>query len=194
MSVLVCFLWGYLLYTGNIDRLWRMMGIANQLLATIALAVGTTYLLDARPKRIYALCTGVPLVFVVVDRVHRRDREHRQLVGRAGLASDGRSRETDLRCELDLCRLMLLCSAVIVVGAAGDGDLLERRSGDSVAKMLGCPAATAIAGGPASDGRHRGEDELTTGATALSELAASRERFANLSPAPSVRSQERRPS
>jgi carbon starvation protein len=65
MSVLVCFLWGYLLYTGNIDRLWRMMGIANQLLAAIALAVGTTYLLVHAPKRRYALCTGVPLVFVV---------------------------------------------------------------------------------------------------------------------------------
>jgi carbon starvation protein len=66
MSVLVCFLWGYLLYTGNIDRLWRMMGIANQLLAAIALAVGTTYLLVHAPKRRYALCTGIPLVFVVV--------------------------------------------------------------------------------------------------------------------------------
>jgi carbon starvation protein len=65
MSVLVCFLWGYLLYTGNIANLWRMMGIANQLLATIALAVGTTYLLKCSPKRIYALCTGIPLVFVV---------------------------------------------------------------------------------------------------------------------------------
>lgn len=65
MSVLVCFLWGFLLYTGNIDRLWRMMGIANQLLAAIALAVGTTYLLVHAPKRRYALCTGIPLVFVV---------------------------------------------------------------------------------------------------------------------------------
>jgi carbon starvation protein len=66
MSVLVCFLWGALLYTGNIDRLWRMMGIANQLLAVIALAVGTTYLLLHAPKRVYALCTALPMIFVVV--------------------------------------------------------------------------------------------------------------------------------
>ena len=46
--------------------LWRMMGIANQLLATIALAIGTTYLLKHASRRIYALCTGIPLVFVVV--------------------------------------------------------------------------------------------------------------------------------
>lgn len=66
MSVVVCGLWGGLLYIGNLDTLWRMLGIANQLLATIALAVGTTYLLTHASKRIYALCTGVPLVFALV--------------------------------------------------------------------------------------------------------------------------------
>ena len=66
-SVAVCFCWGYLLYTGNIDRLWRMMGIANQLLATIGLAVGTTYLLAPRAKRVYALCTAIPFVLVVAS-------------------------------------------------------------------------------------------------------------------------------
>ncbi len=66
MSVVVCGLWGGLLYIGNLETLWRMLGIANQLLATIALAVGTTYLLQYAPKRIYALCTAIPLVFAVV--------------------------------------------------------------------------------------------------------------------------------
>ena len=66
MSVVTCFCWGYLLYTGNINTLWSMLGIANQLLASIALAVGTTYVLLHAPKRAYALCTGVPFVFVVV--------------------------------------------------------------------------------------------------------------------------------
>ena len=64
-SSTVCFLWGYLLYTGNIESLWRMMGMANQLLAIIALAVGTTYLLAHAPKRSYALTTALPLVFLV---------------------------------------------------------------------------------------------------------------------------------
>ena len=66
-SVVVCFCWGYLLYTGNIDRLWRMMGIANQLLAVIGLAVGTTYLLLHAPKRVYALCTAIPFALVVAS-------------------------------------------------------------------------------------------------------------------------------
>jgi carbon starvation protein len=66
MSIVVCSLWGGLLYIGNLDTLWRMLGIANQLLATIALAVGTTYLLLHAPKRVYALCTGIPFVFAFV--------------------------------------------------------------------------------------------------------------------------------
>jgi carbon starvation protein len=43
-----------------------MLGISNQLLAAIALAVGTTYLLNHAPKRMYALCTAIPFVFVVI--------------------------------------------------------------------------------------------------------------------------------
>ncbi|HUJ11249.1 MAG TPA: carbon starvation protein A [Verrucomicrobiae bacterium] len=66
MSFVTCFCWGYLLYTGNINTLWRMLGISNQLLAAIALAVGTTYLLNHAPKRKYALCTGIPFAFVIV--------------------------------------------------------------------------------------------------------------------------------
>ncbi|HEY2759373.1 MAG TPA: carbon starvation protein A, partial [Pirellulales bacterium] len=69
MSVIVCAAWGYLLYMGTLDILWRMLGIANQLLATIALAVGTTYLLLHAPKRRYALCTGIPFVFILVTIV-----------------------------------------------------------------------------------------------------------------------------
>ena len=66
VSAVVSFLWGYLLYTGDIDRLWRMMGISNQMLATIGLAAGTTYILRYSARRAYALCTGLPFAFVAV--------------------------------------------------------------------------------------------------------------------------------
>ena len=65
LSGATCFLWGYLLYTGNLNTLWRMLGIANQLLAVIALAVGTTYLLNHAPKRSYAWLTGIPFAFAL---------------------------------------------------------------------------------------------------------------------------------
>ena len=66
MSAVVCGAWGGLLYDGNLNTLWRMLGIANQLLACIALAVGTTCLLRYAPKRRYAFCTGIPFVFLLV--------------------------------------------------------------------------------------------------------------------------------
>ena len=55
--------WGYLIYTGNIGTLWPLFGTGNQLLATIALAVCTTFLVNMGKAR-YAWITGVPLLFV----------------------------------------------------------------------------------------------------------------------------------
>ena len=60
-----------------------MMGIANQLLAAIALAVGTTYLLQHAPKRIYALCTAHSAGVRRGDRVHRRRRRASSCGGRS---------------------------------------------------------------------------------------------------------------
>ena len=114
MSVLVCGLWGGLLCIGNLETLWRMLGIANQLLATIALAVGTTYLLMHAPKRIYALCTLLPLLFAVVT------------VFTAGVQSINmwwhkpETSPLDLfltRLASALAAIMLLLSAVIVIDA-----------------------------------------------------------------------------
>ncbi len=69
MSLLTCFCWGFLLYLGDLKTLWSMLGISNQLLASIALAIGTTYLLNHAAKRSYALCTALPFVFVLVTTV-----------------------------------------------------------------------------------------------------------------------------
>jgi carbon starvation protein len=55
--------WGYLIYTGNISTLWPLFGTGNQLLATIALAVGTTFLVNMGKAR-YAWITIVPMLFV----------------------------------------------------------------------------------------------------------------------------------
>lgn len=57
--------WGYLIYTGSISTIWPLFGTGNQLLATIALAIGTTYLVNNGKLR-YAWTTAVPMVFVGV--------------------------------------------------------------------------------------------------------------------------------
>ncbi len=60
--------WGYLIYTGNISTIWPLFGTGNQLLATIALAVVTTFLINMGKQR-YAWISFVPMCFVGVTTV-----------------------------------------------------------------------------------------------------------------------------
>jgi carbon starvation protein len=62
-SALVVLAWGYFIYTGSIMTLWPLLGTANQMLAAIALAVGTSFLVN-RGKARYAWITLVPMAFV----------------------------------------------------------------------------------------------------------------------------------
>ena len=55
--------WGYLIYTGSIATIWPLFGIGNQLLATIALAVCTSFLINMGKAR-YAWIAAIPMCFV----------------------------------------------------------------------------------------------------------------------------------
>ena len=56
--------WGWLIHTGSIDTIWPMFGIANQLLAVLALALVTTWLFNTGRAK-YAFVTILPMLFVV---------------------------------------------------------------------------------------------------------------------------------
>jgi len=60
--------WGYLIYTGTISTIWPLFGTGNQLLATIALAIVTTFLINMGKSR-YAFISGIPMCFVGVTTV-----------------------------------------------------------------------------------------------------------------------------
>jgi carbon starvation protein len=62
-GIVVC-CWGYLIWGGTISTIWPLFGTANQLLASIALATMTTYLVNHK-KAVYGWCTMVPALFVL---------------------------------------------------------------------------------------------------------------------------------
>ncbi len=68
IAALVVLCWGYLIYTGNISTIWPLFGAGNQLLATIALAVATVFLVNMGKAR-YAWLTAIPAIFVGVTTV-----------------------------------------------------------------------------------------------------------------------------
>jgi carbon starvation protein len=64
-TFLVVGAWAYFIWAGSISTIWPMFGIANQLLAAVALAVGTTVIINAGRAR-YAWVTLLPLAFVSI--------------------------------------------------------------------------------------------------------------------------------
>jgi carbon starvation protein len=63
-GAVISFMWGWLVYHGDISTIWPMFGVSNQLLATLALSIGTIYILQRSGKWYYALTTFVPSLFM----------------------------------------------------------------------------------------------------------------------------------
>jgi carbon starvation protein len=64
-SFIVVGSWAALIYTGSISTIWPMFGVSNQLLAGLALAIGTTIIIKMG-KVHYAPMTAVPMAFMFV--------------------------------------------------------------------------------------------------------------------------------
>lgn len=73
-TALTVSLWGYFLYTGVVDplgginSLWPLFGIANQMLAAVALILGTVVLFKMKRQR-FAWATAVPAVWLLICTV-----------------------------------------------------------------------------------------------------------------------------
>ncbi len=70
-SALIVIGWTYFIRTGSVSTIWPMFGIANQLLAAIALCVGTTVIMNSGRAK-YAWVTITPLAFVATTTLYSR--------------------------------------------------------------------------------------------------------------------------
>jgi carbon starvation protein len=104
-TALVVVGWGYFIWTGSIQTIWPMFGIANQLLAVVALCVVTSALFNAGRAR-YAWVSLLPLAFVITT------------TGTAGAQLIIRFWNDSSRLNLILTVIMLALVALIVTLSA----------------------------------------------------------------------------
>lgn len=64
LSAVVSFTWGTLMFGGDIKTIWPVFGVSNQAIAAVAFVIGTTMILKHSPKKIYALTTFLPMIYV----------------------------------------------------------------------------------------------------------------------------------
>jgi carbon starvation protein len=115
-TLLVVTAWAYFIWTGSISTIWPMFGIANQLLAAVALAVGTTIIINMGKAR-YAWVTVVPMVFVATTTLAAgvfsvRDNFWPMAIG----ADPARHFQGYLNTVVTI--VMMICVVVILVNAA----------------------------------------------------------------------------
>ncbi|HEV3418163.1 MAG TPA: carbon starvation protein A [Pirellulales bacterium] len=109
--------WGLLIASGSIDTIWPMFGIANQMLAVIALAVVTTWLINNGRRR-YAPLTILPMLFVIATTTTAgiqmsSARFLHDII--AGLGSDHQNLSQALRGGLNLFFTLFMIGAVMLI-------------------------------------------------------------------------------
>lgn len=67
-SALMSLSWGLLLYSGNISTIWPLFGVANQTLAAIAFAIGTSVLIQMKKEK-YTPITIIPMIFIGITTI-----------------------------------------------------------------------------------------------------------------------------
>jgi len=110
-SALIVGGWAYFIRTGSISTIWPMFGIANQLLAAIALCVGTTVIINSGRAK-YAWVTITPLAFVATTTLTAGF-----LSIRDNFLVEARKPETMFRGYLNttLTAIMMTCVVIVLI-------------------------------------------------------------------------------
>jgi carbon starvation protein len=115
-TLMVVTAWAYFIWTGSVSTIWPMFGIANQLLAAVALAVGTTIIINMGKAR-YAWVTVVPLTFVSVTTLSAGVLSVRDNFWPMAIGPDA-SLNFQGYLNTALTIIMMVCVLVILVNAA----------------------------------------------------------------------------
>ena len=111
-TALVVLCWGYFIWSGTVDTIWPMFGMANQLLAVIALAAVTTVLINSGRAR-YAPVTLLPMLFVATTTTTAG---YYEITGKFyRMIQSGAVLKGSL--NIGLTAMLLVCAAVILISA-----------------------------------------------------------------------------
>jgi carbon starvation protein len=114
-TIVIVTSWSYFIWTGSINTIWPMFGIANQLLASVALAVGTTIIINMGRAR-YAWITAMPLGFVSVTTLTAGVLSIRDNFWPMAISHDA-SRHFQGYLNVLLTIIMMVCVLVILTNA-----------------------------------------------------------------------------
>ena len=107
--------WAYFIYTGQINTIWPMFGVANQLLATVALAVCTSILINLGRSK-YIWVTVAPLLFLGTNTLYGG---YLNITGNYyPLAVGANAARHSEGWILTICTTIMMVLAVIVLGGA----------------------------------------------------------------------------
>jgi carbon starvation protein len=114
-TFLIVFGWGYFIYTGSVNTIWPMFGVANQLLGVVALSVATTLIINLGKAR-YAWITAAPLTLLAVNTLwgaylNIRDNYYPMAVG----ADDAMQFQGWV---LTLSSVIIMVCALVILGAS----------------------------------------------------------------------------
>ena len=113
-TALVTFGWAYFIWTGSVETIWPMFGMANQLLAVIALGIVTTVLVNEGRAR-YVPITLIPLAFVATTTATTGVME---ISGRFFKMTQAPATAVQGWLNIGLTAMLLACTAVILGSAA----------------------------------------------------------------------------
>jgi carbon starvation protein len=105
-SVLAVVPWTYMILKGSIATIWPLFGMANQMLACVALCVGTTFIINSGRAR-YAWVTILPLTFVSIIEI---------VAGYQNIISNYLPKQLYLNAGITVCLMAGL--VIVILGSA----------------------------------------------------------------------------